>query len=106
MSSAEESLRVVLRVKPLLDEAVASNEYSSALSVDTEKNRVTLSRTRKGNSEFSYYGIVGASGGQADLYSYCNDVVADAVLGVNCSIIAYGQTGWVRTDMFLIFDFY
>lgn len=93
MSASEESLRVIVRVKPLLDETAAGNEYSNALTVDAENSHITVSRTRKGISEFSFFGIVGPHEGQAALYDHCSDIVSDVISGVNCSIIAYGQTG-------------
>lgn len=40
-----------------------------------------------------YAGVVGPYDDQSRLYEGCSDVVQDALAGVNCSIIAYGQTG-------------
>lgn len=57
MSLSEESLRVVLRLKPKLDDSLdTNNEFLNAIAIDTESNKLNLSRNRKGNSEFSFYG--------------------------------------------------
>lgn len=90
---SEESLRVILRVRPQLGDVPATPELVNALSVDTDAGRISVSRNRKSSSEFSFYGIVDASEGQEKLYNYCSDIVNDAVSGVNCSVMAYGQTG-------------
>ena len=51
----EECMRVVVRLKPPSD-AEHETEFSSCVAADTQNNRISVTRNRKGNSEYSFYG--------------------------------------------------
>jgi hypothetical protein len=103
---AEESMRVLVRVRP--PESNDSNELlnstSTSLSnggcgqssfvIDETEKKISLTRDRnKGSAEFSFSHVLGMQANQKDLFALCSDTINDVTAGINCAILAYGQTG-------------
>lgn len=92
MASLEEGecMRVIVRARPKV-EAQSGDENS--ICIDETGKKVSLSRDRKGVSEFSFSEVLGGNSSQDDLYRVCKSSVDDVLQGINCCILAYGQTG-------------
>jgi hypothetical protein len=64
------------------------------LIVDETDGSISLSREKKGKNsflDFKFSEVLGPESTQSALYSCCN-LIDDVIDGVNCCIIAYGQT--------------
>jgi hypothetical protein len=99
----EESMRVLVRVRPpetdsndLLTSTSTSFSIgaTSSLVIDETEKKIALTRDRnKGSAEFSFSHVLGVQSNQRDLFALCSDTINDVTEGINCAILAYGQTG-------------
>ena len=108
-------MRVIVRVRPrsvtgstelLVGEKEKDLESSiegvnDAISVDSDENTISVHRGRKGQSEFSFSKVLDVNSKQETLYELCKDSINDVMNGINCSIVAYGQTGRIITLLLL-----
>lgn len=85
----EVNMRVVVRMRPSDDD---SNGYNKP-TIDEAGGKISILRDRKGSAEFSFSSVLGNDSTQEKLYSICKDTVNDVMDGINCCILAYGQTG-------------
>ncbi len=85
---------MLVRVRPSPDGGASS----PCLSLQPEKQQVSVSRDKKGTSDFAFSqgAILGPATGQEEVFSHCN-VVDDVVNGLNCCVMAYGQTSSGKT---------
>lgn len=106
MPADEQNMRVIVRVRPRA-ELTSSTENlhkekdlessvdgsSGGLNVDSKESTISVFRERKGESAFSFSNVLDTSANQESLYDLCKDSINDVMSGINCSIVAYGQTG-------------
>ena len=94
---SDSNILVLVRVRPhqiSIDEAAGSAVNSPSLIVDEIANTISISRekSKRGNVlDFKFDRVLGPSCQQESLYKSCN-LVGDVLAGINCCIIAYGQT--------------
>jgi hypothetical protein len=89
-------MRVLVRVRPPDTDSTdtSSNLSSSSLVVDETEKKISLLRDKnKGTAEFSFSHVLNLNSRQNDLFLLCRDLINDVTDGINCSILAYGQTG-------------
>eukprot|EP00957_Ditylum_brightwellii_P044438 3371588-Ditylum_brightwellii.AAC.1 len=93
-----ESIKVIVRVRPLLpsrvegvfrdsDQVVFVNNSNATVSIDASNKQV----------QCTYDYAFGPESTQNDLYSKVSSCIDSAVLGYNATILAYGQTGTGKT---------
>jgi len=93
-SGAGESIRVVVRVRPLNKKEVASGEQAS-LHVDPSRGEVTIPGVAQ---PFCFDACFPPGSTQDLLYDACaKEVVSGCLEGFNGTIFAYGQTGAGKT---------
>lgn len=108
-------MRVLVRVRPPENEPSDANvnvSYSSislppsSLVVDETEKKVSLLRDRnKGTAEFSFSHVLNVNSNQKDLFFLCRDLINDVTEGINCAILAYGQTGILLVLIFPVYSF-
>ena len=100
------NIKVVVRVRPAAmaaapplslasDDGTGSvNVVGPALAVDDASGTISLTRDkRKGTLDFRFSHVMGPGSSQAALYSaVASNLVRDVADGINCCIMAYGQT--------------
>ena len=100
----QSNIKVVVRVRPSLSSSAAlvassvdgttDTTVGVAPSLSIDENEGTLSLTRdkrKGTLDFQFTNVLGPTSSQVALYNCCN-LVKDVADGINCCIMAYGQT--------------
>jgi len=88
-----ESIRVVVRVRPLNSKEVKNGE-EAAVGIDPERTEITI----PGAPTFTFDHVFGADATQEGVYSACASmVVAGCLEGYNGAVFAYGQTGSGKT---------
>ena len=110
MPNDEQNMRVIVRVRPQLE--LSASTYNlpkdrdiessvdgrgAAVTVDKTESKISIHRERKGQSAFSFSSVLDTSANQETLYDLGKDSISDVMGGVNCSILAYGQTGKTYT---------
>jgi len=93
----EESVRVIVRIRPIIASVDDGEVDGSSSLFDWDKRRISVHRPKKGTSEFKFSHILGPDSTQEDLFIQCMDVARNVCLGMNCCIMAYGQTGSGKT---------
>ena len=102
----ESNVKVLIRVRPNqspIDQPLDAAVALPFLSVDETADTITLSREKKGRGnvlDFKFSKVLGPGSSQSSLYSSCN-LVQDVLDGVNCCIIAYGQTSTGKSHAML-----
>ena len=105
MSSSSSSIKVLIRIRPSADETEA------AISVDDNNTVISLrdNRSSNGVNEFSFDRILRPEIHQEAVYEALNiissknnvhmgkSLLEDVCNGINCCIIAYGQTSSGKT---------
>ena len=95
-------MRVLVRVRPPDTDpsetayitSLSTTTTSSSLSIDETEKKISLIRDKnKGTAEFSFSHVLNSNSKQNDLFLLCRDLINDVTDGINCSILAYGQTG-------------
>jgi kinesin family protein 15 len=94
MPQQEESMRVVVRMRPPSEQ---DGDSSNKPTIDSVGRKISVLRDRKGTAEFSFSSVLGEESKQEDLYDVCRDSVSYVMDGINCCILAYGQTGSGKT---------
>jgi hypothetical protein len=93
-------MRVLVRVRP--PDTDSSSELlipsitnpNPSLVIDETEKKISLVRDKnKGTAEFSFSHVLNLNSKQNDLFLLCRDLINDVTDGINCSILAYGQTG-------------
>ena len=110
LTNAEERVKVYVRVKPPLDEAmlppcvsVVPPGVAEGTGRSAASNRLLLQRTsRHGEGvaakAYAFDGVLDRDASQADVYrEVAQPVVDDVLRGYNGTILAYGQTGAGKT---------
>lgn len=107
-SGSSSTLKVLVRVRPPPTSGKVKSEreiQNRCVSVqgssgdDGEGKAVSVTRgERKGTSDFNFSegAVLGPSAPQPSVYNHCK-VVGDVVDGVDCCIMAYGQTSSGKT---------
>uniref|UniRef100_A0A0N5AQQ1 Kinesin-like protein n=1 Tax=Syphacia muris TaxID=451379 RepID=A0A0N5AQQ1_9BILA len=99
-TASVESIKVVVRCRPLSDNEVAVG-YKNVVRVDTERGVVELWNTKAEDEPpkaFMFDAVYDESSKQIDLYDETFRELVDSVLdGFNGTIFAYGQTGSGKT---------
>eukprot|EP01036_Dinobryon_divergens_P038240 gene38240-50165_t len=99
----EDSIKVFIRARPSSSSASSNN---SPISLDEEARTVYISTTGAMNNnsttmnKFQYSGVLGPNSDQRHVYTslgVSNLIQNELLTGVNCCIIAYGQTGTGKT---------
>jgi hypothetical protein len=110
MPADEQNMRVIVRVRPQTElstsidgnlpkdvnkdlEGSVDATSGQAITIESEESKISVYRERKGQSAFSFSNVLGTSSTQEALYDLCKDSINDVMEGINCSILAYGQTG-------------
>ena len=92
---SEESIRVIVRVRPkqiAAGETDDSSDGRTNITIDSKQNSITLPRgDKKGISEFKFSSVLGVNSTQDEVYKRCSDIISDLMKGINCCIMAYGQ---------------
>ena len=67
--------------------------------VNEESKTVSVSRDRKGTSDFTFSNgaVLGPQSTQQLVYSHCNSLISDVLDGVDVAVLAYGQTSSGKT---------
>lgn len=86
----EENMRVLIRIRPPENEI---NEITNLFIDETSKKISLLRDKNKGTAEFSFSNVLNYNSTQSDLFLLCKDTINDVLDGINCCILAYGQTG-------------
>lgn len=100
-------MRVIVRVRPQSElssstdnlpkgkelESNVDSNLNQAITVEKDQKQISVYRERKGHAAFSFSNVLDTAASQETLYDLCKDSVGDVMSGVNCSILAYGQTG-------------
>ncbi|XP_037086566.1 kinesin-like protein KIF3B [Pollicipes pollicipes] len=99
-SAHSESVKVVLRCRPLNKKEVASG-YDTTLEIDSKRGHITLKNPKNPNEsprEFTFDAVYDWNSTQVDMYDETFRPLVDSVLqGFNGTIFAYGQTGTGKT---------
>ena len=109
MPNDEQNMRVIVRVRPQtdlsasteslskdkgdLDTSTDNSNNNQAINIDSGDSKISIYRERKGESAFSFSSVLDTTADQQSLYELCKDSINDVMGGINCSILAYGQTG-------------
>jgi len=91
---AESTLKVIVRIRPQPD----GSQGGRCLSLKDSDKTISVARDKKGVSDFTFSAgaVLGPSCTQDGLYEHC-DVARDVVDGINCCVMAYGQTSSGKT---------
>lgn len=85
----DDSIRVLIRVRPKI--STEHDQRPSVVSVDEEQSAISISREKKGTSEFKFSSVLGPRSSQVDVYEKCHDILEGITNGVSACIMAYGQ---------------
>jgi hypothetical protein len=101
MSKKEESVKVVVRCRPLLPDEVAAN-YTRVVSMDSTRGEVSMlareGRAADTERRFTFDAVYDWTSEQKQLYDGTFRPIVEAVLqGYNGTVFAYGQTGSGKT---------
>lgn len=101
MSKKSESVKVVVRCRPMLQDEVSSN-FKRIVNVDVSRGMIMVTnpkaRTDELKREFTFDAVYDWNSKQLDLYDETFRPIVEAVLeGYNGTIFAYGQTGTGKT---------
>jgi len=95
---SEESIRVIIRIRPELNDTPEENDpQNNCLDVHIDRNMIIVNRPKKGPYEFVFSQVLNTDASQYDLYSCCEGALRSVLDGINCCIMAYGQTGSGKT---------
>eukprot|EP00514_Thraustochytrium_sp_LLF1b_P010282 CAMPEP_0184550234 /NCGR_PEP_ID=MMETSP0199_2-20130426/18345_1 /TAXON_ID=1112570 /ORGANISM="Thraustochytrium sp., Strain LLF1b" /LENGTH=1107 /DNA_ID=CAMNT_0026945065 /DNA_START=122 /DNA_END=3445 /DNA_ORIENTATION=- len=98
--AAYDNIKVVVRSRPLNAEEKAANT-PSLVTCDQEVGQVAVQMnigSKRTSKRFNYDMVFGQYSTQADVYkSAIKPVVDEVLLGYNCTVFAYGQTGTGKT---------
>ena len=91
---SESTIKVLVRLRPLPDGSNGSN----CLQLGESDKTVSVLRDKKGVSEFTFStgAVLGPNCKQNTIFEHCN-VAQDVVDGINCCVMAYGQTSSGKT---------
>ena len=93
MPPSSECVKVVVRCRPLSSQERA-DDRQNVVTIDENRQSVTVIKSRGIFSEFTFDGVFGPSVNQADVYSKtARDIVEGVLEGFNGTVFAYGQTG-------------
>ena len=92
-------VRVLVRVRPLLQEEAASGARATLLSVDARNNRIGVLNKQGGTSSFGADSVCDANCTQEDIFRLggLQELVGSVSEGYNATVFAYGQTGSGKT---------
>jgi len=98
--AAYDNIKVVVRSRPLNAEEKAANA-PSLVTCDQERNQVSVVMTvgsKRSNKRYNYDMVFGQYSTQEEVYRHAiKPVVDEVLLGYNCTVFAYGQTGTGKT---------
>jgi kinesin family protein 3/17 len=97
MSKPDESVKVVVRIRPMSGEETR-NGNSIAAEAFPEKGLIVMKNPKVDDREppktFTFDAVFGPNTEQKYIYDICASEVVDSVLkGYNGTVFAYGQTG-------------
>ena len=109
-----ESIKVLVRVRPLSQTELADNNDSVVDIIDNQSLKVTSSDGKKSFS-CSYDSVLGPLSSQVEVYDVVRSCTQSVIDGFNSTIFAYGQTGsgkvrapftfyWVPTVLYPLLD--
>eukprot|EP01028_Stygiella_incarcerata_P013293 TRINITY_DN8181_c1_g2_i1.p1 TRINITY_DN8181_c1_g2~~TRINITY_DN8181_c1_g2_i1.p1 ORF type:complete len:733 (+),score=260.59 TRINITY_DN8181_c1_g2_i1:73-2271(+) len=95
----ETGLKVVIRVRPIIEEDVTSTAIGTLdKCVEVHDETICLSRPTYDEREFQFDNILDEDSQQDDMYNMvARDIVSDVLRGYNGTVLAYGQTGTGKT---------
>ncbi len=87
-----ESIKVLVRVRPLSDkESVDNND--SVVDIYDQQTLLVTSADKKKSFQCSFDSVLGPSTSQAEVYETVRGCTRSVLDGFNSTIFAYGQTG-------------
>mmetsp|Transcript_21446 Transcript_21446/g.42097 ORF Transcript_21446/g.42097 Transcript_21446/m.42097 type:complete len:1132 (-) Transcript_21446:312-3707(-) len=96
----EDNIKVVVRSRPL-NAAEKAAKTPSLVHCDTDRGQVGVSMaigSKRNNKKYNFDMVFGPYSSQAEVYSAAiRPVVEEVLLGYNCTVFAYGQTGTGKT---------
>lgn len=102
MSKKSETVRVVVRCRPMLQDEISS-KFTRVVGMDVARGMITIKNPKARaadelNREFTFDAVYDWNSKQSDLYDETFRPIVEAVLeGYNGTIFAYGQTGTGKT---------
>ena len=93
----ESSVQVIVRPRPQFLSNSLPLSSSDSLEISKDNKAVSITRERKGTSEFTFDHVLSPEATQLDLYLKCNSVISTVINGTNCCIMMYGQTSSGKT---------
>lgn len=91
-SEPHESIKVLVRVRPLNENELLNNSDSSVELLGDKSLNVTSADGRK-SFNCAYDAVLGPSSSQSDVYDVVRTCTSSVLDGFNSTIFAYGQTG-------------
>ncbi|GIL77178.1 hypothetical protein Vretimale_3159 [Volvox reticuliferus] len=92
------NIRVLCRVRPLLDkERAAGSEGSMPVKVVSEEMLRVAAMENKAEKDFEFDRVLAPDEGQDKLYEEVSALITSVLDGFNVTIMAYGQTGSGKT---------
>ena len=90
----ESSVKVIVRIRPvgLSNSTTDLTQGNSGIAADEGTSSIIVDRDKKGQSDFRFSGVIAPTSNQETLFQQCN-LIDDVISGVNCCVMAYGQTG-------------
>lgn len=87
-----ESIKVLVRVRPLSDKELSENNVNVVEIGDEQSLKVTSADGKK-SFQCAFDAVVGPSTSQAQVYDIVRGCTKSVLDGFNSTIFAYGQTG-------------
>jgi hypothetical protein len=98
-SSNAESIKVLLRIRPLNAKEVSVNNSEENSTISILSNNSLSIRTFDGRKTYncSYDTVLRPEASQSQVYDVIKDCTLSVMSGVNATVFAYGQTGSGKT---------
>ena len=88
-----ENIKVCLRLRPI-NKLEESRRSRHCVQVHPEQTSLTVDSPLEGEYDFSFDKVFPESASQQVVYDFVgSNVASDLLDGMNCAVIAYGQTG-------------
>ncbi|KAL0484215.1 kinesin family member, partial [Acrasis kona] len=90
------SIRVVIRMRPLMNNEKPTDESSGKIEFKDE-NTVVVTNQQTGTKPFEYFRVLDSYAAQSEAFDEVKPMIQSALDGYNVCILAYGQTGSGKT---------
>ena len=96
-----ENIKVCLRLRPI-NKLEESRRSRHCVQVHPEQTSLTVDSPLEGEYDFSFDKVFSEDCTQQTVYDFVgSNVASDLLDGLNCAVIAYGQTGTGKLDIFV-----